>query len=86
MPTDYTFSADSFTKKLSVDREFILESLLSVADESSTWLTECCLTPEDKECAVICLAQVAGAVNMAKKLLKTDEPFDLPREFTDDIG
>lgn len=88
MPTDYTFSTDSLTKVLSVDRERILETMLSVADESSTWLTECCLTPEDKECAVICLAQVAGAVNLTKKLLKTDElPFNSLREdFTNDIG
>ena len=87
MPTDYTFSSDSLTKVLSVDREYILETMLSVVDESSTWLTECCLTPEDKECAVICLAQVAGAVNLAKKLLKCEVPFPpIREEFSDDIG
>ena len=88
MPTDYTFSSDSLTKISYVDRGRILETMLSVADESSTWLSECCMTPEDKECAVICLAQVAGAVNLTKKLLKPDElSFNtLKEDFNDDIG
>lgn len=84
MPTDYTFSTDSPTKVSSVDRERILETMLSVADESSTWLTECCLTPEDKECAVICLAEISGAVRLVKKLLKLDEVDFHIRTFEED--
>lgn len=58
------------TKKVMyADREKILEDLLAVAAECSTWISECSLTPEDKEAAVVCLAEISGAVRLVKKLL-----------------
>ena len=56
-----------------VDRERILEDVMVVADEASTWITECCLSADDKEAAVICLAEISGAVRLAKELLGINE-------------
>ena len=55
----------------------IFDTLLKVADESSLWITECSLTADDKEAAVLCLAEVAGAVRMTELLLGKDKVFDL---------
>ena len=56
-----------------VDRETILKSLLEHVDESSTWISECCgLTDADKQTAIICLAEISGAVRLVKKLLNMD--------------
>ena len=61
-----------------VDRETILKSLLEHVDESSTWISECQLSESDKEGAIICLAEISGAVRLVKKLLKLDEiKFDM---------
>lgn len=61
-----------------VDRESILKSLLEHVDESSTWISECQLSESDKEGAIICLAEISGAVRLVKKLLKLDEiKFDM---------
>ena len=61
-----------------VDRETILKSLLEHVDDSSTWISECQLSESDKEGAVICLAEISGAVRLVKKLLKLDEiKFDM---------
>ena len=61
-----------------VDRETILKSLLEHVDDSSTWISECQLSESDKEGAIICLAEISGAVRLVKKLLKLDEiKFDM---------
>ena len=61
-----------------VDRESILKSLLEHVDDSSTWISECQLSESDKEGAIICLAEISGAVRLVKKLLKLDEiKFDM---------
>ena len=56
-----------------VDRETILKSLLEHVDDSSTWISECQLSESDKEGAIICLAEISGAVRLVKKLLNLDE-------------
>ena len=57
-----------------VDRETILKSLLEHVDESSTWISECCgLTDADKQAAIICLAEISGAVRLVKKLLNMEK-------------
>lgn len=61
-----------------VDHETILKSLLEHVDDSSTWISECQLSESDKEGAIICLAEISGAVRLVKKLLKLDEiKFDM---------
>ena len=61
-----------------VDRENILNSLFEVVNDSSTWISECQLSESDKEGAIICLAEISGAVRLVKKLLKLDEiKFDM---------
>ena len=61
-----------------VDSETILKSLLEHVDDSSTWISECQLSESDKEGAIICLAEISGAVRLVKKLLKLDEiKFDM---------
>ena len=44
-----------------VDRETIMEKLMDVADECSTWISESYLTAEDKELSVVLLAEISGA-------------------------
>ena len=82
--------ADGVTRILFADREAILLGVLEQAGEYSTWITECGLTQEDKEAAVVCLAEISGAVRLAKKLLMLDEWESLQetvrKEFADDIG
>ena len=51
----------------------VLNSLFEVVNDSSTWISECQLSESDKECAVICLAEISGAVRLAKNILKQDE-------------
>ena len=66
------------TEATFVDRETILKSLLEHVDESSKWISECQLSESDKEGAIICLAEISGAVRLVKKLLKLDEiKFDM---------
>ena len=68
-----------------VDRETILKSLLEHVAESSTWVSECCgLSDADRENAVLCLAEISGAVRLVKKLLKLDEIDFHIRTFEDD--
>ena len=68
-----------------VDRETILKSLLEHVDDSSTWISECQLSESDKEGAIICLAEISGAVRLVKKLLKLDEiKFDMTFEEDED--
>lgn len=82
--------SEGVTRILFADREAILLGVLERAGECSTWISECSLTPEDKEAAVVCLAEVSGAVRLAKKLLMLDEWESLQekvrKEFADDIG
>ena len=80
---------EGITKILFADREAILLGFLEQASDASEWISECCLTAEDKECAVVSLAEISGAAMLAKKLLMLDEHTDLEtlrKEFTDDIG
>lgn len=81
---------EGITKILFADREAILLGVLEQAGECSTWISECSLTPEDKEAAVVCLAEISGAVRLAKKLLMLDGLDSLRetvlKEFDDDIG
>ena len=68
-----------------VSRETIMEKLLEHVDESSTWVSECCgLSDDDRENAVLCLAEISGAVRLVKKLLKLDEIDFHIRTFEDD--
>lgn len=68
-----------------VDRETILKSLLEHVGESSTWVSECCgLSDDDRENAVLCLAEISGAVRLVKKLLKLDEVDFHIRTFEED--
>ena len=67
-----------------VDRETILKSLLEHVDDSSTWISECQLSESDKEGAIICLAEISGAVRLVKKLLKLDEVNFHIRTFEED--
>ena len=82
--------SEGITKILFADREAILLGVLEQAGESSTWISECSLTPADKEAAVVLLAEISGAVRLAKKLLMLDEWENLQetvrKEFADDIG
>lgn len=55
-----------------VDRDKILETLLEVVGDSSAWITECQLSEADKEAAVVCLAEISGAVRMTGLLLNED--------------
>ena len=76
---DSTFTTlEDITKVAYADRETILEKFLELAAEDSTWVSESCVTEEDKEQTVICLAEISGAVRLVKKLLKLDEiKFDM---------
>lgn len=76
---DSTFTTlEDITKVAYADRETILEKFLELAAEGSTWVSESCVTEEDKEQTVICLAEISGAVRLVKKLLKLDEiKFDM---------
>lgn len=57
-----------------VSRETIMEKLLEHVDESSTWVSECCgLSDDDRENAVLCLAEISGAVRLVKKLLNMEK-------------
>lgn len=68
-----------------VDRETILNSLFEVVNDSSTWISECQLSESDKEGAIICLAEISGAVRLVKKLLKLDEiKFDMTVDADED--
>ena len=81
--------SEGVTRILFADREAILLGVLKQADESSTWISECPLDEEAKAQAAICLAEISGAVRLAKKLLMLDERTNLEtltKEFTDDIG
>ena len=61
-----------------VDKDTILTDFLELADEESTWVSECCTTDDDKYQAVVCLSEISGAVRLVKKLLKLDEiKFDM---------
>ena len=80
---------EGITRILFADREAILLGVLEQAGECSTWISECPLDEEAKAQAAICLAEISGAVRLAKKLLMLDEHADLDtltKEFTDDIG
>ena len=63
---------EEMTKVTFVDRDKIMETLLEVVGDSSTWITECQLSEADKEAAVVCLAEISGAVRMAGLLLSED--------------
>ena len=82
--------SEGVTRILFADREAILLGVLEQAGESSTWISECPLDEEAKAQAAICLAEVSGAVRLAKKLLMLDEWESLQekvrKEFADDIG
>lgn len=57
-----------------VARETIMEKLLEHVGESSTWVSECCgLSDDDRENAVLCLAEISGAVRLVKKLLNMEK-------------
>ena len=82
---DSTFTTlEDITKVAYADRETILEKFLELAAEDSTWVSESCVTEEDKEQTVICLAEISGAVRLVKKLLKLDEIDFHVRTFEDD--
>lgn len=84
MPDNYTSSLT--TSASEVTRGTIFESLLEVADDQSTWISECSLSEADKEAAVVCLAEISGAVRLAKKLLFIDVPYPFSEDFENDIG
>ena len=81
---------EGITRILFADREAILLGFLEQASEASTWISECPLDEEAKAQAAICLAEISGAVRLAKKLLMLDECESLHetvrKEFNDDIG
>ena len=80
---------EGITKILFADREAILLGVLEQAGECSTWISECPMDEEAKAQAVVCLAEISGAVRLVKKLLKLDKHADLEtltKEFADDIG
>ena len=82
---DSTFTTlEDITKVTYADRETILEKFLELAAEDSTWVSENCVTEEDKELTVVCLAEISGAVRLVKKLLKLDEIDFHIRTFEDD--
>ena len=63
----------------------VLNSLFEVVNDSSTWISECQLSESDKEGAIICLAEISGAVRLVKKLLKLDEiKFDMTVDADED--
>ena len=65
-------------KFIYASRDDVLNSLFEVVNDSSTWISECQLSESDKEGAIICLAEISGAVRLVKKLLKLDEiKFDM---------
>ena len=76
---DSTFTTlEDINKVAYAYRETILGEFLELAAEDSTWVSESCVTEEDKEQTVICLAEISGAVRLVKKLLKLDEiKFDM---------
>lgn len=55
-----------------VDRDKILETLMEVVGDCSTWISECQLSEADKEAAVVCLAEISGAVRLTGLLLHED--------------
>ena len=63
---------EEVTKVLFADRDTILEKLMEVVGDSSTWITECQLSEADKEAAVVCLAEISGAVRLTGLLLHED--------------
>ena len=60
-------------KFIYASRDDVLNSLFEVVNDSSTWISECQLSESDKEGVVICLAEISGAVRLAKNILKQDE-------------
>ena len=73
-------------KFIYASRDDVLNSLFAVVSDSSTWISECQLSEVDKECAVICLAEISGAVRLVKKLLKLDELYSNIKELDEDGG
>ena len=84
MPDNYTSTLT--TSAFTITRDMVLETLLGVADHQSTWISECSLSEADKEAAVVCLAEISGAVRLAKKLVYHDVPYPFSEDFNDDIG
>lgn len=82
MPYNYTSTFTTSASEVTIDT--IFESLLEVVDDQSTWISECSLSEADKEASVVCLAEISGAVRLAKKLLKLDEVDFHIRTFEED--
>lgn len=80
---------EGITRILFADREAILLGFLEQAAEASTWISECTMDEEEKGQAAVSLAEISGAVRLAKSLLKLDDASKLDalhKGFSDDIG